>query len=258
MVPFIIFGTQPLQGSEGLYLCQYSYECGIRTFDTALAYQNHSLIGEFTGKIQDRPSCRILSKITNDTILKYGVEGGLDKILDDLQIDYLDVLFVHAPKDVDHRHVFTEMSILKEKGKIRKGGASNYTVRHLKELADEGLKPDVVQNEIHPLLPERDLVAYAQKHKIEIMAHSVFANGQLFQDAELIGLGKQYDLDIAQIALMWNLMRGIGPIFSSTRAEHIKKNVESCKGSLPVELVAALLSMKRNIRVCDGPWAEFN
>jgi len=258
-MPDIIFGTENIKKKEDLYLCEVAWESGCRVFDTALAYGNQALLADFFSGIPDRSNYKIISKISEPMIAQYSVEGCMEQIFDDLKLNYLDALLIHAPKNVDHKCVLSAMQSLKEQGAIGKIGVSNYTVRHLKNLHSMDIVPDVLQNEIHPYLQEDDLVSYCQLHEIEVMAHSAFANGAIFKDKQLIKLAEEVNLPLSCMVLHWALQRGVCPIFSSLSPQNIRDNISSVRQNLPDTILKRIKHAEKNLRICNNPsWAEFD
>ncbi|KAI9590986.1 NADP-dependent oxidoreductase domain-containing protein [Syncephalis fuscata] len=110
-----------------------------------------------------------------------------------LGVEYIDLYLIHWPgtqklKTDDPRNAENRMGSyraleeLYREGKIRAIGVSNYTIRHLKQLLDDtniSIQPSVLQTELHPLWPDRELVAFCRKHNIQLEAYSSLGEGAL-------------------------------------------------------------------------------
>lgn len=253
------FGTQTLYGKQGVELCRYSYEVGYRIFDTALAYPNQAFIGKTLASIADRDEIQLISKVAKPDLARFSTRTCLKKILHALQTDYLDILLIHAPKDIQHEKILNDLLELQLEKKIMLFGLSNYTQKHLEYLATKNLKPQIIQVEIHPYLCENALIKYCHQHDIRVMAHSAFANGHVFSDTTLANLAKTLNCSIAQLVLAWSHARTTIPIISSNRHQHIFDNIQMFTQTLSQEIINTITSLNKNLRICqDRSWAEFD
>lgn len=258
-MPEIIYGTQRLDGADAKKMCALAWEYGVRAFDTALAYDNAASLKGFFTFLEDRRACRVITKITQSHIANHGVRGAATSAIKDLGLEYVDVLLIHAPKNVDHIAVLAEMEDLKGIGLIRAHGVSNYTIRHLKKILGDGVKPDIIQNEIHPFLQESDLVSFCQENHIEVLAHSAFANGKVFQDSDLRNMAGLSGLSVGRMCLEWAIVRNISPVVSTVDPGHLKGLFMGDITGLPSAVIEAMRGMDRDMRLCDNPaWAEFD
>jgi diketogulonate reductase-like aldo/keto reductase len=253
------YGTEKLNEKVGDALFKYAYEVGYRIFDTALAYGNLKVIGKVLHSINDRHRIRLISKIALPDIEKYSTRVCLEMILRELRTEYIDVLLIHAPKGVNHEKTFTEMLELQNERKILKCGVSNYTIRHLDQLAIKGIVPQVTQIEIHPYLCELNYVNFCIKKNIEIMAHTSLANGRLINDPTLARLSSELNCTIPQLAISWSISRGLIPITSSLKPSHIQDNMNLVVEKLNDNIITKINSLNTNLRICNNPeWGEFS
>lgn len=255
----VIFGTERLTNTSLINLIYYSYDLGYRKFDTAQAYNNLTLLGRAFKKLQKRETIQITSKVSKPFIEKYSFSACFELILRELKVDYLDYLFIHAPKGINHHTTIPEMLKLKDQKKIIKWGLSNYTIKHLEKLKSDYLLPDTLQVEVHPYLNEHKLVQYCHNNQIELMAHSAFAHGKVFKDKNLLQIARDNHCSISQLVLSWALHRKYLPIISTLKKEHLKKNSESKLISLEDKTIKLLDGFNSNSRICfSEDWAEFD
>lgn len=251
-------GTQNYQGPEGLRLCKYAFDIGYRIFDTALAYNNQELLRKFFDRL-DKTKIKIISKVTSQHLNNHGMEGCLDLILSTLNIDYLDILLIHAPKGIDHERALYDMQFLQHKRKIIHYGLSNYTIKHLNRLKTKSLKPEILQVEIHPFLSENELIEYCNAHEIKILAHTALAHGFLKDDPILFQLSQEVGCTIPQLTLSWAIGRGITPIMSSSHEQHLLENTKIISEKLSADIIKRINYCNKNLRICNSPvWAEFD
>ena len=251
----IAFGTQGLSGDAGVGIIQLAAASGCRTFDTALAYGNQTLLG---AALRGCDEVRLVSKVTRQHIAQLSLRGALERVLRELEVEAVDTLLVHAPKGVPHADVYGEMLTLRREGKLRRCGFSNYTERHLRQLERVGVTPEVLQVEVHPYLPEHELLAYCSERKIEVMGHSAFAAGQIFRDDGLAALARSLGCSVASLVLAWSRRRGVLPVVSSTRPAHVQEVSAAVLPELSPCVMSAMRQLECGRRLCNDPqWAEF-
>lgn len=259
LAPIVAYGTQKLCGTNAVQLCEEAWRAGIRTFDCALSYGNQQFIAPFFSRVTNRRSFAVVSKIRKQQIEELGVRQAVQLVLEQLRLDYIDVLLVHAPKGVDHVSTLTELQYLRRKGVVRFCGVSNYTQRHLVELERAGVMPQVVQNEIHPFLQENSLVQFCRRRGIAIMSHTSFARGEVFVHRGLVDVAAEEGITVSNLALSWLLARGVSPIFSSLDADHIRSVCARRLVALSVKTWSAIAALDCGMRLCSHPsWAEFD
>lgn len=144
----------------------------------------------------------ITSKLWNNAHHPSEVEKQLDITLSQLGTPYLDLYLIHWPvafvsgrekipvradkPDVAEIDVNTSlvdtwnaMIALRETGKVKAIGVSNFTIQHLEAIIKAtGERPTVNQIEAHPLLPQDDMVEYCRKQEIHITAYSPLGNNR--------------------------------------------------------------------------------
>ena len=159
-------------------------EHSVTTIDTAYIYGNgHSeqVVGE---AIQgyDREKLTVISKLWYNWMRQDRVEIGADNSLKALGTDYMDVYFIHYPpiKGVTIGETMTAMMKLKDKGKIRAIGVSNFSEEELKEARKYG-DVDVIQpcySLVWRFLDKEEL-QYCLDNNIGIISYSTLAQGIL-------------------------------------------------------------------------------
>jgi len=237
-IPKIGFGTwQVPDGPAVEDAVSAALECGYNHIDTAYAYYNEKGVGAAVKKSGiPREDLFITTKLWNT---EQGYETTLENFelsLENLQTDYVDLYLVHWPQTFaffdeypqrmwDTWKAFEELYAAK---KVRAIGLSNFLQHHIEKLMEKAtIEPMVDQLEIHPCYNQADIVAYCQANGIVVESWSPLANGKLMTECDLlVELGEKYGRTPAQIALRWNLQRGLLPLPRSVKPERIAENLD--------------------------------
>ena len=112
----------------------------------------------------------------------------------------------------------------------REGGISCYYIRELDNfLPKVSLKPDLVQNEIHPYYQDTAVIRHIQENGIAVQGwYPLGGRGytsEMLSNPVLVKIAKQHDKSVAQIILRWNQQRGVIAIPVSSNEKHIKENI---------------------------------
>jgi len=146
-----------------------------------------------------------------------------------------------------------EMEKLYESGKVKAIGISNFTIPLMEDLIKQAkIKPMVLQMESNPYLPQPKLVEFCQKNQIHVTAYSPLGSGcepSVLKDPILIEIAKKYGKTVAQVALSWNVQRGVTVIPKSVRTERIIENADLF--TLDQEDMDKIATIKTRLRTCD-------
>jgi glycerol 2-dehydrogenase (NADP+) len=234
-IPAIGLGTWQLSSDKAADTVAYALsEAGYRHLDCAFAYGNEKEVGEGIKKSGvKRGDIFITSKIWSTYHRK--VEECTDKILENLGVDYVDVLLIHWPialnpngnnplfpkksdgsTDIDHerelKDTWKDLEDVQRKGKAKHIGVSNFSEYTLsKILPFATIKPVVNQIELHPYLPQFKLVEYLKSEGIVPQAYSPFGStdAPILKDDVIVELAKKYGAEPAQVAIGWFIIKGI-------------------------------------------------
>lgn len=168
---------------DSIEAIQASRELGVNSFDTAEIYgkgRSELVLGKAL-KGTDRDSCVIISKVFKPSMKHDLLIQACENSLKRLGTDYLDVYFLHYPvEDVPIGESMEAMLELKEKGKIRAIGLSNFDVEQMKAAIQYG-PIDVIQP-CYSLLwryHDKDLLPFCIENDIGIIPYSTLAQGLL-------------------------------------------------------------------------------
>ncbi|KAJ8507064.1 hypothetical protein ONZ45_g10526 [Pleurotus djamor] len=205
-------------------------KAGYRHIDSAQVYGNEAQCGEAIRESGiPRGELFITSKILGEN---HGYENTLKLVDESLQkfgLDYLDLFLVHDPKSGKKLRLETYKALLelRDAGKIRSVGVSNYSDKHLEEIRDAGMElPTVNQLEIHPFCQHKPIVDYCNKNNIVVQAYCplVQAVKGKIDHPVIVSIAKQYGREPAQIFIRWSLQRGFVPLPKTSTPKRIWSN----------------------------------
>ncbi|WP_368409348.1 aldo/keto reductase [Halorussus gelatinilyticus] len=236
-------------------------DMGYRHIDTAQAYDNEEHVGEGIANADvDREDVFLATKIWTSNLSHDDVIHTAKESLDKLGTDYVDLLYVHWPaNEYDPEDTLSAFDQLYDDGLIENVGVSNFEPRHLDEAQDV-LDAPVFANqvEMHPLLPQDELVEYGQNNDVNLVAYSPLARGQVFDVPEIEEVAEKHDASPAQVSLAWLLQRdGVAAIPKASSEDHIRDNWGALDLELDDEDVEKIESIDRRERQVDpdfGPW----
>ncbi len=240
MLPVVGFGTWQLSGRSAYESTRYALEVGYRHIDTATMYRNEREVAQ---AIRDSGVDRREVFIT--TKLPPGNAGQARATLADslraLDTDYVDLWLVHwPPRRQASVPLWREFIALRDEGRCRSIGVSNYDITQLDELIRAtGERPAV--NQIPWSLSRHDpglLAAHADRG-VTVEGYSSL-NGTHLNDAALTQIAARHRVTPAQVVLRWHLDRGIVVIPRSSRPGHIASNFDLFSFSLSPEETARL------------------
>lgn len=233
-IPCIGFGTWKTPNDEAAASVAEALRVGYRHIDTATAYGNEAGVGQAIAQSGiPRENIFLTSKLWNP---HQGYQSTLDafaRSLDKLQTDYLDLYLIHWPHDRKYfdnweeknRETWRAFEKLYQDGRIKAIGVSNFRPRHLENLFEHcEIKPMVDQIEIHPGMPQDDMIAYCRAHDMVVEGWSPMATGRIFSVPEVQELAEKYARTVAQIVLRWHVQRGVIPLPKSITPSRIAEN----------------------------------
>lgn len=236
-----------------------AYELGYRHIDTAQAYNNEVIIGNFIvdNKI-DRNELFITTKIKCHQTPEE-LKLSLEESFTNLQTNFIDLVLIHWPShnyelNYETYHVLEQY---KDNGKIGSIGVSNFTIDHLKELLKVcKYKPVVNQVEMHPNLTQEPMQKFLDSHNIKLGAYGQFMKGLIFEgnNKEVLSkIGAKYNASVAQVVVAWGLSRGIIMIPMSTNEKNLASNFSSKDIKLDLDDINTINNLNKARRVYTDP-----
>lgn len=219
---------------------------GYRLIDTAAAYLNEKAVGAAIRKSGvPREEIFVTTKLW---IQDYGYEStkkAFQNSLDNLGLEYIDLYLLHQPVS-DYYSSWRALEELYEAGKIRAIGVCNFYPDRLADLClNAKIAPMVNQVELHPFFAQSGALENMKEFGVQPQAWAPLAEGKfgIFTNPVLTGIGQKYGKTAAQIALRWNIERGVIIIPKSTHEERIHENLNIWDFSLSKEDMDAIADL---------------
>ena len=241
-------GTFLMTSDEAEASALSALESGYRLIDTANAYCNEKAVGRAM-KRSGLPRGEIFLE-TKLWPAFYEQEDAVEKTLERLGTDYIDLLLIHQPAGNYHAGYRLMEKAYKE-GKVRAIGISNFTKAQVEELLSAcEAKPTVLQTELHPYNKEPELKKFLSENGIVPQAWYPLGHGDKALGAEPLfsELGKKYGKTNQQIILRWHIQTGNIVIPGSKNPEHIKSNFDLFDFALTDEEMARIAQINKNVR----------
>ena len=222
--------------------------CGYRLIDTANAYVNEKAVGRAMKK-SGIPREEIFLE-TKLWPAFYEQADAVEKTLERLDTDYIDLLLIHQPAG-NYIAGYKLMEKAYKEGKVKAIGLSNFNEKQIQEILDIcKVKPAVLQTEVHPYSQEKELKKFLAKEGMVIQAWYPLGHGDktLQEESLFTELGRKYGKSNAQIILRWHIQDGNIVIPGSKNPAHIKDNFNLFDFTLTddeMEKIAALDQQKR-------------
>jgi diketogulonate reductase-like aldo/keto reductase len=241
-------------GEEVTGAVRSAIESGYRSIDTAAVYGNEVGVGEGIRQAGiDRDQLFITTKVWNadqgyDSTLK-----AFDESVKRLGIGTLDLYLIHWPVKGKYVETWRALEKLYRDGYVRAIGVSNFHTHHLEDLRQNSeIIPAVNQVEFHPLLTQKELLAYCQENGIQMEAWSPLMQGNLDHPL-LVELGQKYGKSPAQIIIRWDLEKKVVTIPKSITPARIAQNADVFDFSLSAEDVEKINALNANKRFGADP-----
>ena len=202
---------------------------GYRLIDTAAAYMNEEAVGAAIKESGvDRSELFITTKLWVQDADYESAKKAIETSLEKLGLDYLDLYLIHQPMG-DYAGAYRAMEEAYKEGKLRAIGVCNFYPARLADLCETvDVIPAVNQVELHPFFQQEDALALMKEYGVRPEAWGPFAEGNhgIFTHPVLSSIGEKYRKSAAQVALRWNVQRGVVVIPKSVHRERMEENLE--------------------------------
>lgn len=221
-------------------------EVGYRQLDTAQAYGNQKAVGEAVrASGLNREEVFVTSKVWVQDNSYEAAGKAVDRMLEELGFSYLDLVLLHQPIG-DYIGAWRALEEAYRAGKVRAIGMANCYPHVLADICETvEIQPMLNQVEMHPFFQQEKNLEVMRHYGVVPQAWGPFDEGKrnFFQDPILSGIGKKYGKSAAQVALRWNLDRGVSVIPKSTHKERMIQNFDVWDFSLSEEDNKAIAGM---------------
>lgn len=213
-------------------------DTGYTLIDTAAAYMNEEAVGKaIRERGRNREDLFITTKLWVQDTSYEGAKKAFQTSLDKLGLEYLDLYLIHQAMN-DYYGAWRAMEELYREGRVRAIGVCNFYPARLADLALHcDVIPAVNQVELHPFFQQAGALENMAAFGIQPEAWGPFAEGRhgIFTHPLLSEIGKKYGKSAAQVALRWNVQRGVVVIPKSTHRERMEQNISIWDFSLSQE-----------------------
>ena len=204
-------------------------DTGYRLIDTAATYGNEKAVGDAVRESGlNREDVFVTSKVWVQDISYEGAKKAIDRSLSNLGFDYLDLMLLHQPMG-DYYGAWRALEEAYKAGKLRAIGMANCYPQIIADLClTVDITPMVNQVEIHPFFQQQLNIDTMREYGVVPQAWGPFAEGghNIFSHPVLTEIGKKYGKTAAQVALRWNIQRGVSVIPKSTHKERMEQNID--------------------------------
>jgi len=288
-MPMLGLGTLNMGEDEKLIKAlKFAIRVGYRHFDCAWVYGNEAVIGrgleeaikESNGQVK-REDLFLVSKVWNTHHSKENVAKSYKESCKNLRVEYLDLFLIHWPtgfkentespfpvdpqtgdvidSGISYIETWHAMEDLQKQKLVRSIGVSNFNIKQLKEILEQGtIKPAVNQIEVNPYFQNDKLVEFCHRNNVCVTAYAPFGVGMkhpekpdlplLVEHPVLGAIGKKYNKTAAQVCIRWLLQRNIATVPKSTHPERILQNSQVFDFSLSDDDFAQIKELNLNMK----------
>jgi diketogulonate reductase-like aldo/keto reductase len=225
---------------------RYGLDLGLSLIDTAEMYGEGGAEKVIAEAIKGRRAeVFLVSKVYPHNASKQGAIAPCERSLKRLKTDYLDLYLLHWRGSVPLAETLSAFQTLRESGKIRNYGVSNFDARDMKEAIELPFGDGIVTNQVLYNLTrrgiERDLLPWCRDRGIPIMAYSPIEQGRILNNRILKEIAREREATPARVAIAWLLHHpDVIVIPKSSRIEGVEDNRAALELKLSPEELAIL------------------
>ena len=256
-IPAVGFGVYQIPPEDTAAAVSAALRAGYRHVDTAAIYGNERETGLAIAESGlDREDVFVVTKLWNADQGYDSTLAAFDVSMDKLGLDYLDLYLIHWPCPEHNMFIetFKAFAALRDQGRVRSIGVSNFAPEHLSALIEAtGIVPVVNQVELHPMLPQRELRDVHAKLGIATEAWSPLGQGALLDNPVVTGLAQRHDRTPAQVLIRWHIQLGNIVIPKSVNPDRIVSNFDVFGFALDEDDMASIASLDNGTRLGPDP-----
>ena len=254
-MPLLGYGTYKVEGEVDAEKCvSEALEVGYRLIDTATLYRNEGDIGRALAKCGiAREELFVSTKLWTDVTNEKQAFASIEKSLEQLKLDYLDIILIHWPT-AHSVEVYEAMLKMREQGLVKSIGVSNFKEHHMEEVISAfGVTPAVNQVELHPIFQQKQLRDYCKSKNIAVQAWSPLMRSAALNLEPLTAIASKYGVTVAQLILRWNVQSGISTLPKTTKKSRMVENFNIFNFEIYPEDMRAIDALDQNVRQYRDP-----
>ncbi|WP_087689598.1 MULTISPECIES: aldo/keto reductase [unclassified Pandoraea] len=225
-----MMGEKPERRREEIAALRHGVSLGMTLVDTAEMYgegATERLVGEALDGLRDQVF--LVSKVYPHNGSRRGVIAACERSLERLGTDRLDLYLLHWRGTVPLEETIEGFEALRDAGKIRHWGVSNFDTDDMEELFDTPGGDECVTNQVlynlSRRVPEYDLIPWLAERELPVMAYSPIEQGRLPTSGILGDIARAHNVAPLQVALAWVLHRpGVIAIPKASSEAHVGAN----------------------------------
>ena len=221
-------------------------ESGYRLIDTAAAYMNEEAVGKAVKKCGvPREELFIATKLWVQDASYEGAKRAIETSLEKLGLEYIDLYLIHQPMG-DYIGAYRAMEEAYKVGGLKAIGVCNFYPERLADFCETvDIMPAVNQVELHPFFQQQKALDIMKEYGVVPEAWGPFAEGKygIFTHPMLSKIGEKYGKSAAQVALRWNVQRGVVVIQKSVHKERMEQNMDIWDFTLSDEDMAEIAGL---------------
>ncbi|WP_410506371.1 aldo/keto reductase [Mycolicibacterium mucogenicum] len=256
-IPVVGLGVWQTPAEDTERAVSAALHAGYRHIDTAAAYGNEDGVGRaIAASGVPREDVFVVTKLWNSEQGYEKTLAAFDASMARLGLDYLDLYLIHWPTPAQNLFIdtFKAFAHLRDQGRIRSIGVSNFEPEHLKLLIDAtGIVPAVNQIELHPRLPQAELRETHARYGIATEAWSPLGQGSLLEDPIVTTIAERHGKTPAQVLIRWHIQLGNIVIPKSVNPDRIASNFNVFDFELSEADVASIATLDNGTRLGPDP-----
>ncbi|MGY3567749.1 aldo/keto reductase [Sinomonas sp. RB5] len=237
-IPALGLGTWFIDDDETADAVKAAVGIGYRNIDTAQAYGNERGVGEGvrTSGVP-RDELFVSTKLAAEIKDYDGAVAAIDESLGKLDIDYIDLMLIHAPQPWDdfrggdyaegNLAAWRALEEAHRDGKIRALGVSNFLKADLDNILEHGsVAPHVNQILVHAGNTPSALIDYCESKNILVEAYSPIAHGEILGNERVAAIAEKYGVGVPQLCIRYTLQLGTVSLPKASNPAHMRSNAD--------------------------------
>jgi len=255
-MPLLGLGTWAAQpGGETRDAVAFALETGYRHIDTAKMYGNEQDVGEAVRQSSiPRQEIFVTTKLWDSDQGYQSANNAFDRSMDQLGLEYIDLYLIHWPVEKLRNDSWRALNEIKESGRTRSIGVSNFSHKHLQELYSySDIRPVVNQIELSPFLQQPLIASFCRSENIQLTGYCPLAKGRRFDEPVLTDIAEQHGKSPAQVMIRWALQNRQAVIPKSSNPKRIVQNADIFDFQIGVDEMVRLDGLDDDSRYCPDP-----